>query len=279
MQDYEVIDGIVVFHNDIVADHADYNSAGLDSLYDAEERHFWFLARKAFIASQMKHAIKPSSKIIEIGAGTGNVSRFLRRKGYSNISVGEMHLNGLRYAKSYGINECYQFDLLRAPFEDEFDCVCMFDVLEHISDDGKALANINQILKDGGEVVITVPAHQWLWCYEDVIAGHKKRYTRAELVTLLQKTGFNIITARYFFISIVPLLWLRKFLHSWRRTVSKGDTLAGDISMNPFVNWILLRVSSFENKLNRFLPNYSGGSLFVIAKKTSSHNRAADTTN
>ena len=83
-------------------------------------------------------------KIIEIGTGTGNVSRYLQNNGYKNISVGEMHLSGLKYAKDYGIKECYQFNLLDTPFEDEFDAVCMFDVLEHIKKDDLALQNVNK---------------------------------------------------------------------------------------------------------------------------------------
>ena len=58
----------------------------------------------------IKRYISKDKKIIEIGAGTGNVSRDLQQHGYNNISVGEMHINGLKYAKNYGIKDCYQFD-------------------------------------------------------------------------------------------------------------------------------------------------------------------------
>jgi SAM-dependent methyltransferase len=39
----------------------------------------------------------------------------------------------------------------------------MFDVLEHIDDDRGALANIARKLKPGGKILITVPAHPWMW--------------------------------------------------------------------------------------------------------------------
>ena len=86
-----------------------------------------------------------------------------------------MHLSGLKYAKEYGIKECYQFNLLDTPFEDEFNAVCMFDVLEHIKEDALALKNVNKSLTHKGKLVLTVPSHMWLWNRDDAIAGHKTR--------------------------------------------------------------------------------------------------------
>lgn len=149
IREYKEVDGIKIFEK-VKENHSDYNAQGLENLYVQEEKHFWFIARKEFILQKFKKYIKQNEKIIEIGAGTGNVARFLLQNGYKNISVGEMHLNGLKYAISYKIQDCYQFDLLKTPFENEFDTVCMFDVLEHIEDDDLALQNINKSLNGGG---------------------------------------------------------------------------------------------------------------------------------
>lgn len=259
--------GVKIFHEDVDEEHADYNSLALDILFREEERHFWFVSRKEFIFQNMRNVVKPSSRIIEIGAGTGNVSRYLKTNGYSRIAVGEMHLNGLKYAKSYGIDECYQFDLLRAPFESEFEAICLFDVLEHIDEDVTALINVRKMLDKHGHVILTVPTHRWLWSRDDVIAGHKRRYTKKELVEKLQGAGFEIIVSRYFFISIVPLLFLRTFIHK-----NDGSSIAKeehdlDISINPVLNKILLNLTRLENKLNKFLPNLFGGSLLILAEK------------
>ena len=148
IRDCKEIDGIKIF-DEANENHSDYNAKGLDNLYAQEEKHFWFIARKEFILQNFKRYINKNEKIIEIGAGTGNISRFLKQNGYDNISVGEMHINGLKYAKSYSIKKCYQFDLLNTPFKNEFDTVCMFDVLEHIEDDNQALQNIYKSLNGG----------------------------------------------------------------------------------------------------------------------------------
>ncbi len=266
-REYDEADGIKIFDHEVAEDHADYNAKGLDNLYDAEEKHFWFIARKEFIFQNMQRFIHDKGDLIEIGAGTGNVARYLRENGYHNISVGEMHMNGLRYAKEYGIEKCYQFDLLKTPFEAEFDTVCLFDVLEHINEDNKALSSVYKMLKNEGSVVITVPAHGWLWNRDDRIAGHKRRYTKKVLTELLERSGFETVTARYFFISILPLLLLRRFVNGDDGSQIRKEEYSHDITINRFLNGVLLGISRLENKINRFIPNIMGGSILIIARK------------
>ena len=119
----------------------------------------------------------------------------------------------------------------------------------------------------GGKIVLTVPSHMWLWNRGDAIAGHKIRYRKKELIEKLQDNGFEIVIARYFFIFIIPLLYLRTILNKDDKSDVKNNEYSNDISINPIINSILLFVSRIENKINRFLPNLFGGSLFVIAKK------------
>lgn len=267
VKEYKEIDNIKIFHENMNESHEDYNSKGLDNLYMQEEKHFWFIARKEFILDTVVKYIKSKDKIIEIGAGTGNIARYLQKNGYKNISVGEIHLNGLKYAQSYGMKDCYQFDLLDSPFENEFDVVCMFDVLEHIPDDNLALQNVYKMLKVDGKIILTVPSHMWLWNRDDRIAGHKIRYIKKELIQRLENNGFEVLTVRYFFIVITPLLFLRRVLNKDDGSKVKEEEYNSDISMNPMLSKILLFISRIENKLNRFLPNWFGGSLFVIARK------------
>ena len=119
----------------------------------------------------------------------------------------------------------------------------------------------------GGKIVLTVPSHMWLWNRDDAIAGHKIRYTKKELIEKLENSGFEIITARYFFMSITPLLFLRRVLNKDDGSKVREEEYSNDISINPTLSKILLFISNIENKINRFLPNLFGGSLFIIARK------------
>ncbi|AIW20293.1 class I SAM-dependent methyltransferase [Vibrio coralliilyticus] len=264
---YQEIDGIRVYHSDSSDKHDDYNPLGLTSLYNSENKHFWFLHRKKYIFDNIKNSISKNARIIEIGAGTGNVSRFLRSKGYHNLCVGEMHFSGLKYAKSYGINDCYQFDLLKSPFISEFDVVCMFDVLEHIADPNAALKNVRKMLRNDGLVVMTLPAHNWLWSREDSVAGHKKRYNREMIENELESNGFEVVSVRYFFVLIVPLLYLRRLLNPDDGSDVKESEYSNEIAINKYINFGLKFICKLEDKLSGMLPNWFGGSLFVIGKK------------
>jgi len=98
-----------------------------------------------------------------------------------------------------------------ARFPDEsVSAVACFDVIEHISDDRRFLKQINDLLKPGGLLYVTVPAHQWLWSQNDVAAEHHRRYHRASLDRLLRDSGFVPLFFSYFFVPLtIPILLLR----------------------------------------------------------------------
>ncbi len=204
---------------------------------------------------------------MEIGAGTGNVTRYLETRGFKNIAAGDIHLSGLKYAREYGIRNCYQFDLLRTPFENEFDAVCMFDVLEHLHEEDNALLNIHRMLTPGGRIVLTVPAHMWLWSRDDRIASHKRRYTRKGLI---EKAGGEWIPGAkgsVFFYKYCTIALVAYNINRDNNTEVKDEEYSADISLNPVLNRILLFSSRIENKMSGYLPNMFGGSLLIIAEK------------
>ncbi|MCP5477943.1 MAG: methyltransferase domain-containing protein [Rhodanobacteraceae bacterium] len=68
---------------------------------------------------------------------------------------------------------------------------CAFDVLEHVDDD-TGLREMHRILRPGGRLLLTVPAHRWLWSRRDELAGHQRRYSRSLLSKRVRDAGFHI---------------------------------------------------------------------------------------
>ncbi len=261
-----IVDGIPCFTEKVPDDHNDYHTTGLDTLLSAEKEHFWFISRqKRIINTFLKH-LPLKSRILEIGAGTAYVANGLQHAGYA-LAVGELHFSGLQYAKEKGIDECYQFDLFSPPFREEFDAIGMFDVLEHLEEDVHALQQVSKMLKPGGKLFITVPAHQWLWSRDDAIAAHKRRYSKKALVATVESAGLLVHDMQFFFISILPLLLLRRLLNSDRRTLVTEQEREAGIHIHPVMNQLLLKLTQLENHFSRWLPNVAGGSLFCVVKK------------
>lgn len=112
-----------------------------------------------------------------------------------------------------------------------------------------------------------MPALQSLWNAHDVDVGHKRRYDKKSMKKLLESSGFDVVEMKYFFISILPLLYLRRVLNPARANqIPKGDSIP---KTNFLINKILSFILNLENLIISlpFMPNPPGGSLLVIARK------------
>lgn len=255
-----------LFHPEVSGSHSGMSPEIYEEVARVEEKHFWMRARAEYIVSVFNEIVRKDAKIIEIGSSTGNIARVLKRAGYNDVAAGDVHESALGFAGAYGISECYQFDLMRAPFQGHFDAVGLFDVFEHLDDEAAAAANISRMLRPGGVVLATVPAHMWLWNREDAVASHRRRYTLSQFRAIFEKAGFSILNARYFFASIVPLLFLRSRFHR-----DRGEVLPEDFKdrfrVNPAVNWLLGKILDCENRFFSKTGFCCGGSIMLVARK------------
>ena len=246
-------------------DHGYQQAEGLEGLYRHERDHPWFRHRLNVIRRAFARHVGKSEKVLEIGAGTGYTARALQNDGYLDLSVGEPQVSGLRYAKQYGLRKLCQFDLRSAPFRDPFNAVALFDVLEHLPEDELALRNIHGLLRPRGRVLLTVPAHRWLWSRIDELSGHYRRYDRRRLSSVLKSAGFEILECRYFFIALVPGLLVRALLS--RRATSHSIEARFGLSMSRLGRTIL-RLASGPGDIVLFpLCHLIGGSLIAVARK------------
>lgn len=79
-------------------------------------------------------------------------------------------------------------DVTALPFVDRaFDLVCAFDIVEHVEDDRRVLAELRRVAKPGAVVVLSVPLHPARWSAFDALVGHVRRYEPDRLVALLRE--------------------------------------------------------------------------------------------
>ncbi|WP_310184736.1 class I SAM-dependent methyltransferase [Mesorhizobium sp. BE184] len=179
-----------------------YPQAGLARLAEIEPVSFWFRHRNNVIVAALKR-YPPHGRLVDIGGGNGFVSLAMAQAGIDCVVV-EPDAGGAATAVSRGLPVvCAAFQNLdlRAA---SLDAIGMFDVLEHIEDEGGVLDELFHKLKPGGMIYITVPAYRFLWSREDVYAGHFRRYSRRRLDRALRQAGFAPLYSSYFFSLLVP---------------------------------------------------------------------------
>ncbi|HEY0370646.1 MAG TPA: glycosyltransferase [Thermoanaerobaculia bacterium] len=137
-------------------------------------------------------------RVLEIGAGSGAMTRFLYGRELIVASDRETpYVDRLRNAfrRRPGILvervDLESDDSLKLASH-RFDTVMAINVLEHTADDVAALRRAHEILQPGGRVIVFVPAGQSLFGSMDRGIGHQRRYEKDELVAKLQQTGFEV---------------------------------------------------------------------------------------
>jgi len=215
IHDYaECRDGI--WHTDLTC-HVHFPDDAHDELFAMEDGSFWFQHRNRVIENSLCIAGAPAV-MWEIGAGNGCVAHHLQRQGLQVVAV-EPLAAGARNARRRGIRNvvCGRFESLQLP-ADAIPAVGCFDVLEHLERPEALLAEIQRTLSPAGLLVVTVPAHPWLWSEADAVSGHFRRYTRKSLSAALSARGFEVLACEYFMASmVIPMLCLRTLPSLWRR--------------------------------------------------------------
>jgi glycosyltransferase involved in cell wall biosynthesis len=137
------------------------------------------------------------SRVLEIGAGTGNLSmQLMPRAVYWATDVNRHYLDyllKLRATRPYmRVAFTDAADQKTYPTGQSFDTVVCLNVIEHIQDDIGALRNIRNVLADGGRAIILVPCGPWLFGTLDEVLGHFRRYTSDELASVCAEAGFRV---------------------------------------------------------------------------------------
>ncbi len=249
-----------------------------DELFAAEDRHFWFRARNRILArvvGQLVASLPAGYQVLEVGCGTGNVLRVLERVCSRGTVTGiDLFEGGLGYARQRTRCRVLAADIHELPFRRPFELIGMFDVLEHLPDDRRALRDLFQALAPGGRLVLTVPAHMALWSYADEWAQHFRRYGSAGLTRALEESGFQVDYLSQFMMVLGPLMWLSRRLAALmpRRGESRlqhnRTLMMRELRIVPGVNGLLNFLLGCEVPLlaRRWrLP--LGSSLLAIARK------------
>jgi SAM-dependent methyltransferase len=227
--------------------------AELQLLTSLEDRHWWYKERRAILARELRR-LPAAGQALDIGAAGGGNTRVLQEHGWRALAL-EYSDSVADVAKARGIS-AVRADARDLPLDAATcDLVTAFDILEHIDEDYLAAAEITRVLKPGGTALIAVPCDMSLWSAHDDEVGHVRRYTRQELVNVVQKAGLTVDEVWSWNVLLRPVVRLR------RRKATGSDL---DV-VPPLVNSALTAIIVAE----RYLPVKSmrGVSLFLRARR------------
>ena len=162
---------------------------------EAASRYFQWQYRLA------EHEI--GRRVLEVGCGVGNVTNLLLdRELVVGIDVEPecVKHRAQRYSERPNVVSEH-LDVLDPEFlslaKYGFDSVVCLNVLEHISDDRKALEHMGSVLRPHGKIILIIPAFESLYGPIDSNLGHFRRYSKRHLTELARSLGFESVAAHY----------------------------------------------------------------------------------
>ncbi len=240
-----------------------------------EDAHWWFATRTGAIERFLDTLPqKQNLDILDVGCGAGNMIHHLAR--YGRVRGIEVDPRPVSIARQRGYDVRLGDATQTIPFADaSFDLVTALDVIEHVDADRNILSEAHRVLRPGGHLLITTPALQWLWSYNDALNAHKRRYSAAELRAKLGRAGFAVRRLSYNFFLVFPMAASMIALKNatGKRAALKShhfDDDAYQVDMEPVppvLNMLLRGVGRVEAALLGAFDLPIGTSLIALAHK------------
>jgi SAM-dependent methyltransferase len=263
-----VLDGHVAHKPDLAfQSHTGFSGEDFETLASVEEQSFWFRGRNKLITSLLRRHCAKARSLLEIGCGTGFVLRGIA-DALPQLALhgSEVSVAGLAFAQRRNSSAVlFQMDATDIPYENEFDVIGAFDVLEHIEEDERVLAEIFKALRPLGVAIISVPQHMFLWSARDQRAGHFRRYGARDLERMLKHLGFRIELRSSFVAILLPALYVSRRMTS----ETSSETAGPELDLPPLVDRVFEWTLDIERRLIGLGVRFpAGGSQLVMARKT-----------
>lgn len=225
-------------------------------MYALEDYHFWYIGKRFFLASALKHL--PPGKILDIGSGTGGTTEFLSRFGH--VMGVEQHPLALKLSRARGLHVLHA-SAHNIPLPSKTVKIVTFcDVLYHKNiHEKRALQEAYRLLAPGGSIVITDCAIPSLWSRHDIVNEGKYRFTKKKLTQIVRDVGFRIHYCHYIFSSIFPIMMVIRLF------APEGPNFKPASRLNRLLSLIL----RLEAAVPHWVPRTWGSSLLLVAQKPS----------
>ncbi len=206
---------------------------GTDSL--GEKKHTYeydFDLASDMAPARVLRMVTPGSRVLEIGAGPGSITRHLTGKLGCSVVALEIDPTAIEILRNY-VSKVHASDLNSADWPDQirkedglFDYVIAADVLEHVYDPWKVLDGMTSLLKPDGAIILSLPHvghasvaaclvdedfEYWPWGLLD--RTHVRFFGIKNIQALINGAGLAIERAEF----VVRTPEMTEFAARWRR--------------------------------------------------------------
>jgi SAM-dependent methyltransferase len=221
-------------------------------------RHPWEVSRARAIERLVQnHGPSQPADILDYGCGDGFTGRRLFEKFRSRRYVGfDAHLSAKQCAAWSSSDGRLSFVNTAPPAAERFDLVLLCDVIEHVEDPRFLLGEAALRVREGGAMIVTVPAFQALFSEHDRALKHFRRYSLAELLAVLKEARLEVGPSGYLFGSLLVPRALAVARENLRGASPQGtaDQLGiGAWKGNPLLTRFITAFLDFDNNTMRLL--------------------------
>jgi len=243
------------------------NPAEYARMHAMEDWYWWFVARRAATAQFVRDFAPPERplRILDAGCGTGGMLDLYSGWPDAVATGADMSQEALNFSRQRGHQRLVGADLTLLPFRSgSFDVVTAMDVVEHVPDDGRALAEISRVLRPGGIFVASVPAYQFLWGPHDEALHHCRRYSSGQFQKLIHDSGLRVEKQTYLLTALFPAAAAMRLATRKRQ---RKDAAAGLPPVSPAVNRMLIGFQAAELAVARRASLPFGLTVLAVARK------------
>jgi SAM-dependent methyltransferase len=229
---------------------------------------WWFAALHANLLLLYRRMAGPAAAektLLDAGCGTGGLLARLATAYPDRIVIGlDADRAACARAAAKSARPVCAGSVNALPFADAaFGAIFSADVLCHGGvDERAALAQFHRVLRDGGLLILNLPAYQWMLSRHDTAVHNVRRYTRSGVARLLAAAGFRVLFAGYWNMLLFPIMVLTRKLLPESRSASDVRLYSAPVEA------LCRAATGLETALLRLgLPLPCGGSVIAVAAK------------
>lgn len=229
--------------------------------------HWWTNHRRKIFGRWLARVgVEPNGDkpVLEIGSGAGTEHAFL--SSYGPVTGVELNPVGIEFCAPRGYARLIEGNLNTVEFPvQSFDLAVDFHVLYHswVEEPAQVLGKMRSALRPGGLLLLTEPAHKYLWRGHDVAVMARRRWSRAELIALVRSAGFDVVQHSAFLSLPLPLVWLSLVVDRLRHQREVSELAPP----SRLADRVLRVVMWLERALMRLFPLPTGTCWAVLARR------------